>query len=238
MSAGDAEVTVMDGFDSQPHELPSAGLAPLDPVPDGLRQVDLETVTTAYGSIASLYIETLGSVEQAATEDRDLIARWSDTLPGPALDAGCGPGHWTAFLKARGVEVEGIDATPEFVKHAAHAHPDIRFQVADLREFSLAESSLGGVLAWYSLIHFDPADVPAMLSGFARALRPGGGLLVGFFSGDRRELFDHRVVPGWKWPMSEMADALEAAGFEIVSRHERPAPNGRQHAAIRARRAA
>ncbi len=46
-----------------------------------------------------------------------------------------------------------------------------------------ASDSIGGVLAWYSLIHHEPSTIQRALGEFARVLRPGGGLLLGFFVG-------------------------------------------------------
>ena len=37
-------------------------------------------------------------------------------LDGRVLDLGCGPGHWSAFLHARGADVTGVDQVPEFVE--------------------------------------------------------------------------------------------------------------------------
>ena len=192
----------------------------------------LTAVQAAYGSWAAAYIERLGSVDLAAAEDREVIAAWADGLHGPVLDAGSGPGHWSAFLHGRGLEVEGVDATPEFVEHARSTSPDITFRLGDLRALDLPGGSLGGVLAWFSLIHTDPEAVPAVLRTFADALRPGGTLLTGFFSDAELQPFDHRVVTAWAWPVPRMAEAVEAAGLTVVSRREWPTPNGRRNAAI------
>ena len=200
--------------------------------------VDLGTVTAAYGAAAPLYIERIGAADLADAEDRELVRSWAAEVHGPVLDAGCGPGHWSAFLQALGVQVEGVDATPEFVEHARRAWPGVDFRIGDLRRLDLADRSLGGIFAWFSLIHTDPEEVPAVLSGFARALRPGGSLLLGFFSGDRLQRFDHRVVTAWHWPVERMATTVEAAGLVVGDRRDRPAPNGRRNASILARRPA
>jgi trans-aconitate methyltransferase len=197
---------------------------------------DLPAVTRAYGFSAPAYIEAFGSADLAAAEDRELIGAWSRAISGPVLDAGCGPGHWSAFLHARGLDVQGVDATPEFIAHASRTYPEIEFRLGDLRELAPAAASLGGVLAWYSLIHAEPEEATEVLQQLARALRPGGGLLVGFFSGDRLEPFDHRVVTGWTWPMSTMTAVIAAAGLLVSSATERIAPNGRRNAAVAARR--
>jgi SAM-dependent methyltransferase len=152
------------------------------------------------------------------------------------LDAGCGPGHWSAFLRDRGLQVQGVDATPAFLDHARSSRPDIPFALGDLRTLDLPPGSFGGVLAWFSLIHTDPEEVPGALQTFAQALGPSGSLLIGFFSGDDLRPFDHRVVTAWAWPIDAMAAAIEGAGLLVSSRREWATPNGRRNAAIVAHR--
>ena len=41
--------------------------------------------------------------------DRRIVETWAGTVDGTVLDAGCGPGHWTAHLASRGVDVRGAD---------------------------------------------------------------------------------------------------------------------------------
>ena len=196
----------------------------------------LSEVESAYTTWSAAYIERFASADLADAEDRSLIGSWADGLRGPVLDAGCGPGHWSAFLHARGVEVEGVDATAAFVAHAARANPDIAFRVGDLRSLAMPEASLGGVLAWFSLIHTDPEEVPPVLRTFAAGLRQGGGLLLGYFADELLHRFDHRVVTAWAWPTAELVRAVEHAGFEVTHTEQRPTPNGRTAAALVAHR--
>ena len=197
---------------------------------------DLDAVRRAYDSRASVYIDAFGSADTASDGDRALLTAWASTVVGPVLDAGCGPGHWSGFLHALGLEVEGVDATAAFVEHAERTHPGILFRVGDLRRLDLPPGSLGGILAWFSLIHLDPAEVPEVLERFAAALRPGGTILLGFFSGDALRAFDHRVVTAWAWPTARMASALDRAGLEVLTMDEHPQPSGRVFADVVARR--
>ena len=197
---------------------------------------DLGAVQRAYDSWAPVYIDTFGSADKASEEDRTLLAEWASTVVGRVLDAGCGPGHWSGFLHALGLQVEGVDATAAFVEHAERAHPGIPFRVGDLRRLDLPPGSLGGILAWFSLIHLDPAEVPEVLERFSAALRPGGTVLLGFFSGDALRAFDHRVVTAWAWPTARMASALDRAGLEVLTMDEHPQPSGRIFAEVVARR--
>ena len=54
-------------------------------------------VQRAYGARAAEYAAHLGVLEAVAAPDRDLVLSWAQTLTGPALALGCGPGHWTAY---------------------------------------------------------------------------------------------------------------------------------------------
>ncbi|MFD1721370.1 class I SAM-dependent methyltransferase [Amnibacterium endophyticum] len=197
---------------------------------------DLAEVQRAYGRWTAAYVDLFDGAEKASAEDRAVIAGWAAGVRGRVLDAGCGPGHWSAFLRDRGVQVEGVDATEAFVAHAARAHPGVPFRQGDLRMLELPPASLGGVLAWFSLIHLDPAEVPAVLSRFADALVPGGALLIGFFAGPSLRTFDHRVVTAWAWPPEQLADAVRAAGFDALRTASRTQPNGRVVAELTARR--
>ena len=48
---------------------------------------------------------------------------------------------------------------------------------------TVADSSLAGLLAWYSIIHTPLDGVGAIFAEFRRSLRPGGHLLLGFHVG-------------------------------------------------------
>jgi SAM-dependent methyltransferase len=151
------------------------------------------------------------------------------------LDVGCGPGHWTKFLADQGAAVEGIDLVPAFIKQAEATFPGIPFRVASLTSLGVPEGYASGILAWYSLIHFAPDQVPSVLRELARRLTPGGLLLLGLFEGDEIARFPHVVSPAYSWPVGALTMMLSAAGFETISHQIRTDPGHRPHAAISAR---
>ncbi|MDF2443234.1 MAG: hypothetical protein JWR01_1437, partial [Subtercola sp.] len=51
---------------------------------------------------------------------------------------------------------------------------------------------------------------------FARVLRPGGQLLVGFFLGADVAPFDHAIVTAYRWPADLLADELRVSGFDVT----------------------
>ena len=198
--------------------------------------MSISEVRAAYTERAEEYISLMGSVADMHERDRELITRWAEPLDGPVLDAGCGPGHWSDHLRQLGHEAEGVDLTPAFVARAEERFPGVPFRVGSFDDLGVPDAGLGGILAWYSLIHLEPERVPSALDEFARCIRPGGSLLLGFFDGARVEPFPHKVVTAYFWPPSAMAERHEAAGFTVEEVHTRTDPGARPHAAIVARR--
>ncbi|UNX55469.1 class I SAM-dependent methyltransferase [Georgenia sp. TF02-10] len=196
----------------------------------------IETVREAYARRAGEYISRLGSIDATALVDQELIEAWGRSVHGPVLDVGCGPGHWAGFLHQAGVEVTGIDPVPEFIDHARARFPDVPVQVGRAEVLDVDDASVGGILAWYSLIHAHPARISSVFDEFARALRPGGTLLVGFFAGADLTEFDHAVTTAYFWPTDALRAVIEDAGFTVVATHTRTDPGARRHGDLIAQR--
>lgn len=198
--------------------------------------MSLDRVSAAYAKRAAEYIDALGFIEATAEEDRALIGAWAGDVPGPILDVGYGPGHWTAWLHKRGHDIEGVDPVAVFIDHATATYPAVPFHVGRAENLHVEDSSLGGILAWYSLIHTDPAGVSAVLGELARALTPRGSLALGFFNGPAVAAFDHAVTTAYFWPIDVLAQRVEEAGFIVTALHTRTDPGARPHGAIIAHR--
>ncbi|PZF26784.1 class I SAM-dependent methyltransferase [Curtobacterium sp. MCPF17_051] len=194
-----------------------------------------ERVSAAYSARADEYAALLGSMDAVHPDDRALVDAWATGRSGPLVDAGCGPGHWTAHLARQGHRASGIDAVPEFVEHARRTHSaSVDFRLGSLEALPLADGSADGILAWYSVIHHEPSRIGGALAEFDRVLTPGGGLLLGFFEGAAVEAFDHAVVTAYRWPVASLAALLDEAGFDVVDAHTRTDPGHRPHGAISA----
>jgi SAM-dependent methyltransferase len=205
--------------------------------------MSFETVRAAYGSRATDYIEAVGRVEHARESDRARIVAWAAALRGRVLDVGSGPGQWTDHLRRLGVEIEGVEPVPEFVEAARSQYPESRYREGRAEHLDVADASLGGILAWYSLIHTDPSGIDVPLAEFGRAVAPGGSVLIGFFTGADLRPFAHAVTTAYYWPTGTLAARIEAAGFSIDEVHARfdpsvaPGPGRRPEAIVIATRA-
>lgn len=202
-------------------------------------------VESAYDARAAEYVDVLGDISQMADADRALIAEWRATTTGPLVDAGCGPGHWTQYLwemtpAGTDPSVLGVDLSAEFIAHARSRYPEATFRQGTIAELPCEDEALGGILAWYSLIHVPPEEVPRILREFARVIRPGGSILVAFFDGPSYVPFAHAVAPAYFWSPEDLADLLGDAGFACDPPRRRARDNGeasvRPHASFIARR--
>jgi SAM-dependent methyltransferase len=196
----------------------------------------LDEVGNAYSRRATEYAEILGSMDAVHPSDRQLVSSWADGIDGQIIDAGCGPGHWTNFLNERGATASGVDLVPAFIDRARSAYPGVPFSVGSLETLDAGTGTVSGILSWYSLIHHEPSTIRIPLLEFARALRPGGALLLGFFEKVVIEEFAHAVATAYRWPVSDLTQELTSAGFDVIETHTRTTTGQRPHAAVIAQR--
>ena len=84
----------------------------------------------------------------------------------------------------------------------------------------LPEAALGGVLAWYSVIHIPDERVPEAFAEFCRVLAPGGLVLLAFQVGDEvehvAETRGHPVALDYHLRRPEwVAELLNRAGLVV-----------------------
>ncbi len=152
----------------------------------------------------------------AQTRSVTAIEPWADTVRGRILDVGSGTGRWTGHLAGLGHDIDGLEPVEELVGVARKAHPEVTFRLGAISDLAATDDRWAGILAWYSLIHMGPDDLPDALATLRSALEDGGTMLMSFFSGPRLESFDHPVATAFRWPLPDMTRALNHAGFEVI----------------------
>jgi SAM-dependent methyltransferase len=130
---------------------------------------------------------------EAARWVRSILDRWEAPAGTRLLDMACGRGRHAYHFAQAGLDVTGIDLSPESIAEAKRHVPNGRFLVHDMRvtvepgAFDLITclfTSLG-----YSL---DPQDDKATFRAVAANLRPGGRFALDFMNS--RWVLD-RLVP-------------------------------------------
>ena len=115
--------------------------------------------------------------------EAEFIAELLRLLPGARiLDAPCGEGRITRELAAKGYQLVGVDIAEEFLAVARAAAKQrnltMNLELADVRSLSF-RSEFDAAICWgNSFGFFDDAGNAGLLQSLARALRPGGRLVL------------------------------------------------------------
>ena len=185
-------------------------------------------VRESYDSAARAYAEHLASELDHKPLDRHLLNRFAEATRGRGLvaDLGCGPGHVARYLDDQGVTVVGIDLSSEMVACAAKLHPNLEFRVGDMRELDLPDGGLIGLVAFYSIVHVDSAELDGIMLQLRRILAPGGLALISFHIGEQvvhaDDLFGAPVNLDFHFHApSRVIEGLRSAHFAVIEQAER-----------------
>lgn len=193
-----------------------------------------DLVAHAYSERAQEYANLFGSVAAAPEGDEATFTRWAAEVRDTVLDLGCGPGQWTRLLTSSSLQVVAADPVAQFTRRTQRMTPGAAVLRATAPRLPFCDSAFGGVVAWYSLIHLPPDQMPAALAEIARVTQPGGRLLLGFFHGDVLLPFDHAISTAWFWPSQRLAELVQVAGFDVQDCAHREQPPARPHGQIEA----
>ena len=109
------------------------------------------------------------------------------------LDLGCGSGVQSKMLLEEGLQVVGLDISPEMVRIAGKKVPGTRFVVGDITKIPFRKSSFNGVYARASLLHIPKEPIPKVLKSIHKILRESGVLYLALKEGKgEREVEDKR----------------------------------------------
>jgi trans-aconitate 2-methyltransferase len=134
---------------------------------------------------------------------KDLLAMLAPQPGETILDAGCGTGQLTAEIARTGARVTGIDASASMIDQARRIYPNVAFEIEDVRAMKY-DAQFDAVFSNAVLHWVRPPEAAA--AAMARALKPGGRLVVEF---------------GGRGNVTEIVRAAEAA-WESVA--DMPAP--------------
>ncbi|MFE4024371.1 class I SAM-dependent methyltransferase [Streptomyces sp. NPDC059101] len=152
----------------------------------------MEDTRTSYDTVAASYADLTRHLLDETPEERAVLALFADLVStqggGPVADVGCGTGRITAYLCQLGMDAFGIDLSPGMIEVARSDHPGLRFDLGSMTDLDLADGSVAGLIAWYSLIHVPDDEIGLVFEHFRRVVRPGGPLLLSFHIGDESRL--------------------------------------------------
>lgn len=136
------------------------------------------------------YLRTLPFLTPQATQhEAEFVIESMGLAPGAqVLDVGCGYGRHAMELAARGFHVVGLDlSTPLLVRggeEATRRGLDINFVRGDMRELEFDAQFDGAYCMFSTFGYFDDETNKKTLVNIARALKPGGRLIIEILNRD------------------------------------------------------
>lgn len=176
----------------------------------------------SYSAFARYYDALMKDVDYAARADYALkaLGRFGHS-PGLTLDVACGTGSLTLALAARGVEIFGLDASPEMLclaqnKAARAGRGDMMFICQKMQEMELCGTVDTALCSLDGVNHLTrEKDVRETFRRVSRSLNPGG-----YFLFDVNTVYKHRCV------LADNVFVFEAGGVYCVWQNDyRPRGN-------------
>jgi SAM-dependent methyltransferase len=186
--------------------------------------VTWDYLRSTYDAVAAKYEERFLDELRDKPRDCELLGTFARSVRDPVAEIGCGPGQVGAFVARQGRRVIGVDLSPQMAKRA-----DSRLDaalVADMRSLPFATDGLGGLLAFYSVIHVRRSTLEPVLREFQRVLRPGGHVLFSAHEGEGEVELDEFVQKPVRFAatlfgLDELVQASRAAGLEVTNAEKR-----------------
>ena len=192
----------------------------VDAVRDRLREPAFLTETrNGWDAFAEEYLRRYQHELTVKVWDRLVLNGFAELVraaPGPVVEVGSGPGFVTAYLNGLGLDVTGIDLSPEMVAVARREHPQVRYEVGSMTALKLPAASQAGLVAWYSIVNTPDEALPAVFAEFHRVLAPGAPVLLAFQTGD--EVVVREGITFHRRGIEAVLPHLTAAGLEPVMR--------------------
>jgi SAM-dependent methyltransferase len=152
----------------------------------------LKNLKYSYDIAGRNYFDLFHDELETHNFDKDLLLRFVQDLPASpdVCDFGCGPAaQYAGFISDYCGTTFAVDLSCECIKLAKKNNPEIVFSCENMLESSFEDSSLDGVISFYSLFHIPKEFNDMFFSEAFRVLKPGGRLLLMTHKGDLRKTF-------------------------------------------------
>ena len=186
---------------------------------------------TAYDTVAESYADLVRDELDGRHLEHGLLATFADRVSsGDVLEVGCGTGRIAEQLHLLGLDVAGIDLSPNMIEVARREYPHLPFHIGSMEALDAGDNSVAGIVAWYSIIHTPPKQLPTIFAELHRVLVPDGLLLLAFQAGNERvrleQAYGHSVsYDSYRLDPDAVVAMLGEANFEVDVRVHR-APMG------------
>lgn len=148
-----------------------------------LRDVTTPLLTASAGTTTQsdfLYRRLEDGLRGTDAEIRAAVAAYVDLAQQhqPVIDAGCGRGEFLVACREAGIESRGFDTNERSAADLKARGLNVEIDAVPHCFKSLADASVGSILAMHVVEHLPVDDLFALFREAARVLRPGGLLMI------------------------------------------------------------
>jgi ubiquinone/menaquinone biosynthesis C-methylase UbiE len=192
----------------------------------------LKKIERVYDTVAKEYSEEFFGEHEKKPKDQEILNRFSIEIGDkkPVWDFGCGPGQTTRYLRDIGIGVSGLDLSEKIIEQARIIHPDLNFIKGNILELEFDDDTIGGVVAFYAIVHFTEGQVERAFREIFRVLQSGGLFLFTYHIGDDtisvEEFLGKKIDIDFMFFKTDyISDCLKKIGFiniEVIEREPYP----------------
>ena len=193
-----------------------------------------ERVQAAYDVAAGDYQACFSEdLDQLPLDRRMLDLARRSVSGGVVLDLGCGTGSAASYISKFGTRVVGLDLSFGMLGSCRSID---RFPLCqgDMRHLPFGDQGFAAVVAYYSIQHVRRSELGMVLAEAARALNPGGTLLLSTHLGEGEvyidEFLGHQIAStgGCLYSPQELTEQMTSSGF-VVETTETRGPLDHEH---------
>lgn len=178
--------------------------------------------TAIYDSIAIDYEQK--SFDLDASQD---LPRFIELIPagGKVLDAGCGYGRELKYFIDNGFDSSGIDMSSGMLELARKRAPEAKISHMNITQLQFPDETFDGVWCRGALHHLNREQVPAVLQGLKRVLKPNGALFVMCREGEGQAIRKEELSGGLErtftqFRKEELEELVKNAGFDALESYQ------------------
>ena len=135
-----------------------------------------ELVISTYDRIANVYSDTYLDNDNM---DSKFLDYFIDRLAGgKVLDMGCGTGGNSEYLRKKGIDVVGIDASQNMLHVARRLYPETQFEEQDILQTSFNKDAFDGIVLAFVINHFNGEGLVLLKKEIDRLLKKCGVLFI------------------------------------------------------------
>jgi len=161
--------------------------------------------------------------ETANLQSKEFLLAYMQQLPtdGSVLDIGCASGRDALTLAQHHYRVTGIDTSSALLTMAKKNVPHAEFLLCDVRQLDSVNKTFDGVWAHMSLLHIPKLELPAVLEGIHKILKPNGIFALTMKEGEGEGLINDARYNGMKkyysyFSQEELEQLLVKNNFTIT----------------------